>query len=45
MAKKRKTLTKDFKELLSKGNLEELKELFNKCDPSPSMLPAVEYKR
>ncbi|SHN09667.1 hypothetical protein [Chitinophaga sp. CF418] len=32
MAKKRKTLSKDFKELLNKGNLQELKEVFNKCE-------------
>jgi len=32
MAKKRKTLPKDFDELLRKGNLQELKEVFDKCE-------------
>ena len=32
MAKKRKTLPKDFEELLKKGNLQELKEVFDKCE-------------
>ena len=32
MAKKKKTLPKDFEELLSKGNLQELKEVFNTCE-------------
>ncbi len=33
MAKKKKTLPKDFEELLSKGDLQELKEVFNTCEP------------
>lgn len=32
MAKKKKTLPKNFEKLLSKGNLQELKEVFNKCE-------------
>lgn len=32
MAKKRKTLPKDFAELLKKGNLTALKEVFDKCE-------------
>ncbi|RFS22699.1 ankyrin repeat domain-containing protein [Chitinophaga silvatica] len=32
MAKKKITLPKDFEELLSKGDLQELKEVFNKCE-------------
>lgn len=32
MAKKKKTLPKDFEELLNKGNLQELKEVFDKCE-------------
>jgi len=32
MAKKRTTLPKDFDELLKKGNLQELKEVFSKCE-------------
>ncbi|SDH19375.1 ankyrin repeat domain-containing protein [Chitinophaga filiformis] len=32
MAKKRKTLTNDFEELLSKGSLQQLKEVFDKCE-------------
>lgn len=32
MAKKRVTLPKDFEELLKKGNLQELKEVFDKCE-------------
>jgi len=33
MAKKKKTLPKDFEDLLDKGNLQELKEIFDKCEP------------
>jgi hypothetical protein len=32
MAKKRTTLPKDFEELLSKGNLQDLKNVFDKCE-------------
>jgi hypothetical protein len=32
MAAKRKTLPKNFEELLSKGNIEELKKVFNTCE-------------
>jgi hypothetical protein len=33
MAQKRKTLPKDFEDLLNEGNLQKLKEVFDKCEP------------
>lgn len=32
MAKKRKTLPKDFDEIIARGNLDEMKAVFEKCD-------------
>lgn len=32
MAKKRKTLVNDFQDILERGNLDELKAVFSKCE-------------